>query len=51
VERELYDDVIDPHQLMNLAATDPAVTGLHAWLEALRDCAGAGCREAEMAPP
>lgn len=51
-ERELYDLSKDPSELQNLGATgaDYAVQ-LAAWLNALRDCAGAGCRAAEEAPP
>lgn len=52
-ERELYDLQNDPAQLQNLAATADAerVASLHAWLEALRACAGASCRAAEDGPP
>ena len=54
VERELYDLRRDSDQLENLAS-DPdraaEVDDLHAWLAALRDCAAAGCRAVEEAPP
>ena len=53
-ERELYDLRTDPLQLENLAA-DPAraeeIAALHAWLEAMLDCSGQSCRDAEESPP
>jgi arylsulfatase A-like enzyme len=51
-ETELYDLANDPYELENVYETaDPAlVKDLQARLEALRDCSGDGCREAEDAP-
>ncbi|MDQ3637054.1 MAG: sulfatase, partial [Actinomycetota bacterium] len=51
-ETELYDLQSDPYELENVYETaDPAlVEDLKARLEALRDCSGDGCREAENAP-
>jgi arylsulfatase A-like enzyme len=51
-EKELYDLANDPHELENVYETaDPAlVEDLKARLEALRDCSGDECREAEDAP-
>jgi arylsulfatase A-like enzyme len=51
-EIELYDLKVDPYQVQNIAATaDPALLAmLHAWLEALRQCAAESCRSAEMQP-
>jgi arylsulfatase A-like enzyme len=48
-ERELYDLQNDPHELENLYETaDPAlIEDLKGRLEALKECAGDGCREAE----
>lgn len=48
-ERELYDLVKDPRQLTNIArSADPALLReLHQRLVALRDCAGATCRQAD----
>ena len=48
-ETELYDLEADPHELENVYETaDPAlVEDLKARLEALRECSGDGCREAE----
>ncbi len=48
-EIELYDPRADPYQLQNLAATaDPSLLEfLHAWLEALKQCASDSCRVAE----
>jgi N-acetylglucosamine-6-sulfatase len=48
-ERELYDLVNDPYELESLHETaDPGlVEDLKARLEALRDCSGNECREAE----
>ena len=48
-ETELYDLASDPYELENVYETaDPAlVEDLKARLEALRDCSGDGCREAE----
>jgi len=48
-EKELYDLANDPYELENVyETTDPAlVEDLKARLEALRDCSGDGCREAE----
>ena len=50
-EKELYDLANDPYELENVYETaDPAlVEDLKARLEALRDCSGDGCREAEDA--
>jgi N-acetylglucosamine-6-sulfatase len=51
-ERELYDLRADPYELDNVYETaDPALgEDLQARLEALRDCDGDGCREAENTP-
>ena len=51
-EKELYDLANDPYELENIYETaDPALLeDLKARLEALRDCEGDGCREAENAP-
>ena len=51
-EKELYDLANDPYELENVYETaDPAlVEDLKARLEALRECSGDGCREAEDAP-
>lgn len=47
-ERELYDLVADPWELQNLAGTGrPEEAALAARTEALRACAGKGCRDAE----
>ena len=48
-EKELYDLANDPYELENVyESADPAlVEDLKARLEALRDCSGDGCREAE----
>ncbi len=50
-EEELYDLQSDPYELENVYETaDPALLeDLRARLEALRDCSGDGCREAEDA--
>jgi arylsulfatase A-like enzyme len=50
-EKELYDLANDPNELENVYETaDPAlVENLKARLEALRDCSGDGCHEAEDA--
>ena len=52
-ERELYDNLRDPHQLANLAA-DPASAGRRAQLARLAadlaSCAGAACRKVENRP-
>jgi arylsulfatase A-like enzyme len=50
-EKELYDLANDPNELENIYETaDPAlVEDLKARLEALRDCSGDGCHEAEDA--
>jgi arylsulfatase A-like enzyme len=55
-ERELYDLRADPHQLNNLAKEptserEAEVGSLATWLDGLRDCAAAECRNAEEAPP
>jgi arylsulfatase A-like enzyme len=52
-ERELYELRTDPAELDNLANRTDAGTlaALHAWVEALRTCAGETCREAEDAAP
>jgi arylsulfatase A-like enzyme len=51
-ERELYDLSSDPYELESLhASADPAVIErLSSRLEALKECAGQSCREAEDAP-
>jgi hypothetical protein len=51
-ERELYDDVRDPDQLQNLAATADRhlLSELHARVSELVTCRAASCREAENAP-
>jgi arylsulfatase A-like enzyme len=51
--RELYDLLIDPYELENLAPTaDPALLDqLSFALSELRDCAAAGCRSAEDSLP
>jgi hypothetical protein len=48
--RELYDLRTDPYQLNNLSSTAPVtlLRSLAARLNALRACAGASCRAAEM---
>jgi arylsulfatase A-like enzyme len=48
-EKELYDLKTDPYELESIhKSADPALLArLHARLEALKDCVGAGCREAE----
>jgi arylsulfatase A-like enzyme len=48
-ERELYDLEADPYELDNIyGSADSSLLGdLKAKLDALRSCAGAGCREAE----
>jgi arylsulfatase A-like enzyme len=50
-EKELYDLQADPYELENVYETADAslVEDLDARLEALRDCSGEGCREAEDA--
>lgn len=50
-ERELYNLRTDPYELENIyeAADSSLVEDLKGRLEALRDCSGAGCREAEDA--
>ena len=50
-ETELYDLEADPYELDNVYETaDPSlIEDLKARLEALRDCQGEGCREAEDA--
>jgi N-acetylglucosamine-6-sulfatase len=52
-EKELYDLANDPYELKNAyESADPAlVEDLKARLEALRDCSGDGCREAEDDAP
>jgi arylsulfatase A-like enzyme len=52
-ERELYDLRKDPYELHSLHdSADPAlISKLDARLDALRNCAGEGCRSAENAPP
>jgi N-acetylglucosamine-6-sulfatase len=51
-ERELYDLQADPYELENVyeRADSSLVEDLKARLEALRDCEGDGCREAEDGP-
>ena len=48
-EKELYDLANDPYELENVyeTAESALVEDLQARLEALRDCSGDGCREAE----
>ena len=48
-ERELYDLAADPYQLESLprAGNEQLYSSLETRLDALRDCAGAGCRAAE----
>jgi N-acetylglucosamine-6-sulfatase len=48
-ERELYDLRKDPYELHNMH--DSADPDLISRLDALRDCAGEGCRTAKDAPP
>jgi arylsulfatase A-like enzyme len=52
-ERELYDLRRDPYELNSLhdSADPDLISKLDARLEALRDCAGKGCRTAEDGPP
>jgi arylsulfatase A-like enzyme len=52
-ERELYDLRKDSYELHNLhdSADPDLISKLDARLDALRDCAGEGCRAAEDAPP
>ena len=52
-ERELYDLRADPYELNNLAGkADPALLKqLDAWLAAFKNCHGADCRVADIAPP
>ncbi len=51
-ERELYDLSSDPYELESQHdSADPALVGeLESRLEALKECAGRSCREAEDAP-
>ena len=51
--RELYDLRADPYELNNIAMTADKnfVSRLDKWLAAFRKCRGAGCREADVAPP
>lgn len=51
-ERELYDLEDDPYELENVyESADPSLTeNLKTKLDALRNCAEAGCREAEDTP-
>jgi N-acetylglucosamine-6-sulfatase len=51
--RELYDLRKDPYELHSLhdSADPDLISKLDARLDALRDCAGKGCRAAEDAPP
>ncbi|MDQ2671850.1 MAG: sulfatase-like hydrolase/transferase, partial [Actinomycetota bacterium] len=52
-ERELYDLKKDPYELHNLYdwADKDLISKLGARLDALRDCAGTGCRAAEDGQP
>jgi N-acetylglucosamine-6-sulfatase len=52
-EHELYDLRKDPYELRNLydSADPDLISELDSRLDALRDCAGKGCRAAENAPP
>jgi N-acetylglucosamine-6-sulfatase len=52
-DRELYDLREDPYELHSLhdSADKDLISKLDARLDALRDCAGKGCRTAEDAPP
>ena len=51
-ERELYDLRADPYELNNIIEkADPGfVERLDRWLAVFRECRGAGCREADVAP-
>ena len=46
--REFYDLRADPHQLRNLAGSDPRVPAYAAALAALRDCRGPACNEVAL---
>ena len=52
-EKELYDLQNDPYELENIyeSADSALIENLKARLEALRDCSGDGCREAEDGGP
>jgi arylsulfatase A-like enzyme len=52
-ERELYDLRKDPYELHSLhdSADKDLISKLGARLDALRDCAGTGCRTAEDGQP
>lgn len=52
-EKELYDMLVDPHQLDNVyeSTNETLVTGLHARLEKLRECVGKECRALETLDP
>jgi arylsulfatase A-like enzyme len=49
---ELYDLNADPYQMENIAgdASPSLLEKLQEWLEALRRCEGASCREIEAQP-
>jgi arylsulfatase A-like enzyme len=49
---ELYDLKADPYQLENIAgsASPDLLEKLQSWLESLRHCEGASCREVESQP-
>ena len=51
--RELYDLRADPYELNNIVEKVDRgfVARLDKWLAAFRKCRGAGCREADVAPP
>ena len=51
-EIELYDLVIDPYEMNNVArSTNPVILGqLHAQLDAMKHCTGASCRVADSMP-
>lgn len=48
--RELYDLDTDPYELTNLYDATAPPGGLDTRLEALKGCAGDGCRAAENGP-
>jgi arylsulfatase A-like enzyme len=51
-ERELYDRIADPAEIVNVAssAPSPVLEALHSQLQALRTCAGPSCRVADARP-
>ncbi len=52
-ERALYNLATDPYEHQSVAqSADPLLMQqLAAWLQMLRQCAGAACREADLVPP